>query len=223
MQKLDPNTQHALSSVAQPATATETKRQKEHEDRETLMELEHTLADLRSQKQELAAGIIGIETQEVAFEAAWQRVRKQISSGVASAHEKPGLKPVQDQSQSNPQTLSPMAQRENVERDANRGQAAEKFGQAAVGQERTDAPQIASAQVANDKPHPQLRPSPELAAGVDRAAHLHAKSQDNERSRQASGKQQAIDQLATGLQEKAGNGQHPSQDQSIGQSQGADR
>ncbi len=113
-----------------------------------------------------------------------------------------------------------------------RGQAKQQFAQAAGGKDHADQqrPKVDSEQVNNTKPEPQLKPSPELAGGVDATVHLNAKSKDNQKSREAS--QQAktksdqpspklqahYEKIAARLNQEVSQGQALTQ--SVGQSQG---
>jgi hypothetical protein len=67
--------------------------------------------------------------------------------------------------------------------DQQQGTAVAKFESAVKGHHQEPVTQLASEQVENSRPHPQPRPSLEMAAAVDRIEHAKAKHHDADRAK----------------------------------------
>jgi len=176
----------------------EVAKQSELEKRETLMELEHTMAELRTQEKDQAAQLKETQKQRETYEAEWKRVRKEVSQDVANSNQSR-----REEGPSQNKTPSPSAQKENGQGEVSKNfnQKANETDQSVPQKQQQEQTKVESQQVKNSKPQPVLKPS--FGGGVDRQAHLNAKTIDHQRVLAANKQDASLDGIAARLNDKA--------------------
>jgi len=167
-------------------------QQTEKEKRETLMELEHAMAASRLTEQEREAKLKEAKQHTADIEEEYIRVREELTKDVANANQ-----------QRRKEDRIPQQQNGQGEVSQNFNTKGSETNQSVEHKEQQERAKVESQQVKNSNPHPVLRPS--YAAGVDRQAHLNAKTIDHQRAMSANKPEEAsLDGLAARLNEKAG-------------------